>query len=74
MPCTNQCTRPTVDLKEAFPKSIGSLEFSDVKVAPLLDAISHQENPSITFNPSVFAKSFGLKNMLTYSGASLRCW
>ena len=66
MPCTNQCTRPTVDLKEAFPKSIGSLEFSDVKVAPLLDAISHQENPSITFNPSVFAKSFGLKNMLTY--------
>ena len=66
MPCTNQCTRPTVDLKEAFPKSIGNLEFSDVKVAPLLDAISHQENPSITFNPSVFAKSFGLRNMLTY--------
>ena len=24
MPCTNQCTRPTVDLKEAFPKQLGA--------------------------------------------------
>ena len=66
MPCTNQCTRPTVDLKEAFPKAIGSPEFSGAKVAPLLDVISQHENPSITFNPSVLAKSFGLKNILTY--------
>ena len=66
MPCTNQCTRPMVDLKEAFPKSFGDREFSDAKVAPLLDAIHQQENPGITFNPSVLAKSFGLRNMLKY--------
>ena len=66
MPCTSQCTRPTVDLKEAFPKTFRSTEFSDAKIAPLLDVISQQENPSITFNPSVFAKSFGLRNRQTY--------
>ena len=65
MPCTNQCTRPTVDLKEQFPKQFGDREFSEAKVAPLLDAIHRQENPVITFNPAVLAKSFGLKNMLT---------
>ena len=66
MPCTNQCTRPTVDLKGAFPKSFGGQEFSEARVAPLLDAIHQQENPVITFNPSVLAKSFGLRNVLTY--------
>ena len=66
MPCTNQCTRPTVDLKEQFPKQFGDKEFSEAKVAPLLDAIHRQENPVITFNPSVLAKSFGSRNMLTY--------
>ena len=66
MPCNNQCTRPTVDLKEQFPKQFGDKEFSEAKVAPLLDAIHRQENPVITFNPAVLAKSFGLKNMQTY--------
>ena len=66
MPCTNQCTRPSVDLKEVFPKTIGDKEFTEAKVAPLLDAISHSENPAITFNTAVLVKSFGLKNLLTY--------
>ena len=66
MPCTNQCTRPTVDLKESFPKQFGDKEFTEAKVAPLLDAISQSENPAIPFNPAVLVKSFGLKNLLTY--------
>ena len=66
MACTNQCTRPTVDLKEAFPKHFGDKEFSGDKIAPLLDAIHQQENPGITFNPCVFAKSFGSRNIQTY--------
>ena len=66
MACTNQCTRPTEDLKEAFPKAFGDREFSGDKIAPLLDAIHQQENPGITFNPCVFAKSFGSRNIQTY--------
>ena len=66
MPCTNQCTRPTVDLKEAFPKQFGDKEFTEAKNAPLLEAISQSENPVIPFNPVVLVESSGLKNMLTY--------
>ena len=66
MPCTNQCTQPSVDLKEIFPKFIGDKEFKVTKIAPLLDAISQSENPAIPFNPAVLEKSFGLGNLLTY--------
>ena len=58
MPCTNQCTQPSVDLKEIFPKSIGDKEFKVTKIVPLLDAISQSENPVILFNPTVLEKSF----------------
>ena len=66
MPCTNQCTQPSVDLKEIFPKFIGDKEFKVTKIAPLLDAISQSENPAIPFNPTVLEKSFDLGNLLTY--------
>ena len=52
MPCTNQCTRPTVDLKEQFPKQFRDKEFTEAKVAPLLEAISRSENLVIPFNPA----------------------
>ena len=58
MPCTNQRTQPSVDLKEIFPKFIGDKEFKVTKIAPLLDAISQSENPAIPFNPTVLEKSF----------------
>ena len=66
MPCTNQCTRPSVDLKEVFSKFTGDKEFKGTKIAPILDAISQSENPAIPFNPAVLEMNFGLGNLLTY--------
>ena len=36
IPCTNQCTQPSVDLKEIFPKFIGDKEFKVTKIRLLL--------------------------------------
>ena len=66
MPCTKQCTQPSIDLMEIFPKFIGDNEFKVTKIAPLLVAISQSENPAIPFNPTVLEKSSDLGNLLTY--------
>ena len=64
-PCTNQCSRPSVDLKDTFPL-IGVKEIQVSRVAYLLAVISQSQNPSVSFNPAVFKKSFGIGNLLTY--------
>ena len=55
---SNQCTQPSVDFKEIFPKFLGDKEFKVTKIAPLLDAISQSEDPAIPFDPTVLEKSF----------------
>ena len=65
MPCTNQCSRPSVDLKDVFPP-MGEKEIHVSKVADLLAVISQSQNPAVLFNPAVLKKSFGLGNLLTY--------
>ena len=64
-PCTNQCGRPSVDLKDTFP-NIGDKEIQVSRVPDLLAVISQSQNPSVSFNPAVFKKSFGIGNLLTY--------
>ena len=64
-PCTNQCSRPTVDLKDAFP-SVGEKEVQVSRVAALLAVLSSSQNPSASFNPAVLRKGFNLENLLTY--------
>lgn len=56
MPCTNQCSRPSVDLKEVFPHFSGEKEIHVSKVAALLDVISVSQNPAITFNLGVLKR------------------
>ena len=72
-PCTNQCNRPSVDLKDTFPL-IGEKEIQVSRVADLLVVFSQSQNPSVSFNPAVFKKSFGIGNLSHISGAILLCW
>ena len=64
-PCTNQCSRPSVDLKDAFPP-LAEKEIQVSRVAALLAVLSSSQNPSVSFNSSVFRKGFNLENLLIY--------
>ena len=50
-PCTNQCSCPSVDLKDMFPP-IEVREIHVSNVADLLAVISQSQNPSVSFNPA----------------------
>ena len=55
-PCTNQCSRPSVDLKDTFP-NIGDKEIQVSRVPDLLALISQSQNPSVSFNQAVLTLS-----------------
>ena len=59
-PCTNQCSHPTVDLKDAFPP-VGEKEVQVSRVAALLAVLSSSQNPSVSFSPAIFKKDIKLE-------------
>ena len=58
-PCTNQCSRPSVDLKHAYPR-IPPKEYQVSRITALLAALSPAQNPA------VLKKDFGFENILNY--------
>ena len=54
-----------MDLKDAFLQ-IALKEYQVSRVAALLAAISQSQKPSVSFNPAVLKKDFGIGNLLTY--------
>ena len=64
-PCANQCSRPSVDLKDAFPP-LREKEIQVSRVAALMTVLSSSRNPAVSFNPAIFSRNIKLENLLTY--------
>ena len=64
-PCANQCSRPSVDLKDAFPP-MREKEIQVSRVAALMTVLSSSRNPAVSFNPAIFSRDIKLENLLTY--------
>ena len=64
-PCANQCSRPSVDLKDAFPP-LREKEIQVSRVAALMTVLSSSRNPSVSFNPAIFSRNIKLETLLTY--------
>ena len=62
--CSNQCSRPTHQIKDAYP-ILPEKEYRDTNVAATLIALKRSPNLE-DFNQVIFKREFGLENLLTY--------